>query len=164
VRLEAVEAVNDAQKEHVFALMQRHYGPEGLAGKRIALWGLAFKPNTDDMREAPSLRLVARLLEAGAEVVAHDPEAMDEARRRLGDVAGVQYAATPAAALAGADALVLMTEWKAYWSPDFGALAGALRDRVVFDGRNVWFPDAVEDAGIAYYGIGRGRSVARPAS
>lgn len=162
--LEAVEAVNDAQKEHVFALMQRHYGPEGLAGKRIALWGLAFKPNTDDMREAPSLRLVARLLEAGAEVVAHDPEAMDEARRRLGDGAGVHYAATPAAALAGADALVLMTEWKAYWSPDFGALATALRDRVVFDGRNVWFPDAVEDAGIAYYGIGRGRSVARPAS
>ena len=160
--LDAVEAVNDAQKGHLFALMQRHYDvgeDEGLRGKTIAVWGLAFKPNTDDMREASSRRLIQQLWDAGARVRAYDPEAMDEARRIFGERPDLVLCESAADALEGADALVVVTEWKQFRSPDFARLKAALADGVLFDGRNLYDPDEVEDAGLAYYGIGRGRSL-----
>jgi UDPglucose 6-dehydrogenase len=159
--LAAVEAVNYDQKNRLFDLIGRHFGAD-LAGKRIAVWGLAFKPNTDDMREAPSRVLLGQLWDAGAHVVAYDPEAHHEAARVFGERADLTLAADQWAALDGADALVIVTEWKAFWSPDFARIKAALRAPVVFDGRNIYEPRAVEAAGIAYYGIGRGRSVSRP--
>ncbi|QNN46628.1 UDP-glucose/GDP-mannose dehydrogenase family protein [Thermomonas brevis] len=160
--LEAVEAVNDAQKGHLFELMQRHYDlgeDEGLRGKTVAVWGLAFKPNTDDMREASSRRLLQQLWDAGASVRAYDPEAMDETRRIFGQRDDLVLCESANAALDGADALVVVTEWKQFRSPDFATLKHALADAVVFDGRNLYDPAEVEAAGIAYYGIGRGRSL-----
>lgn len=156
--LGAVEAVNERQKHKLAELAGRHFGGD-LRGKVFAVWGLAFKPNTDDMREASSRALLADLWAAGATVRAHDPEAMHEAARIFGERADLVLCDTPAQALEGADALVLVTEWKAFWNPDFDALASTLRGRAVFDGRNVWNPEQVEAAGLAYYGIGRGRSV-----
>ncbi len=156
--LHAVEAVNERQKSKLFDLIAAHFGGK-LSGRTVALWGLAFKPNTDDMRAASSLVLLQALWAAGVRVQAHDPEAMEEARRRFGERADFRLCAQPADALAGADALVVVTEWKAYWSPDFRVLAQALAGRVIFDGRNIYTPAEVEAAGIAYYGIGRGRSV-----
>ncbi len=163
--LEAVEAVNEAQKGHLFDLIRRRYGTEGtatassLAGRVFALWGLAFKPNTDDMREASSRRLLAQLWQAGATVRAYDPEAMGEAARIFGERPDLQLCASAQEAVQGADALVVVTEWKQFRSPDFARLGQALADRVVFDGRNLYEPAEVESAGLAYYGIGRGRSV-----
>ncbi|HEY0886016.1 MAG TPA: UDP-glucose/GDP-mannose dehydrogenase family protein [Ramlibacter sp.] len=160
--LDAVEAVNDAQKGHLFELVQRHYDTgedEGVRGKTFAVWGLSFKPDTDDMREAPSRRLLAQLWEGGARVRAYDPEARREARRIFGERDDLVLCETAAEALEGADALVVVTEWKQFRSPDFGRLAAALGDGVVFDGRNLYDPAEVEAAGLAYYGIGRGRSV-----
>ena len=160
--LDAVEAVNDAQKGHLFELMQRHYDvgeDEGLRGKTIAVWGLAFKPNTDDMREASSRRLLQQLWDAGATVRAYDPEAMGETRRIFGEREDLLLCESAADALEGADALVVITEWKQFRSPDFARLQAALADRVLFDGRNLYDPEEVEAAGIAYYGIGRGRSL-----
>ncbi|MBS0460015.1 MAG: UDP-glucose/GDP-mannose dehydrogenase family protein, partial [Proteobacteria bacterium] len=158
--LDAVEAVNAAQKEHLFELMVRHYGSvEALHGKTVALWGLAFKPNTDDMREASSRRLLQRLWDAGATVRAYDPEAMPETRRIYGERVDLVLCDFAEAALHGADALVVITEWKQFRSPDFAKLATRLADAVVFDGRNLYAPDEVETAGVAYYGIGRGRSL-----
>ncbi len=157
--LGAVESVNDRQKSHVFELMVRHYGSvEALRGKSIALWGLAFKPNTDDMREASSRRLIALLLEAGATVRAYDPEAAHEAKRIFGETAGLEIVARASDAVAHADALVIVTEWKQFRSPDFNALGHALADRVIFDGRNLYEPAEVEGHGLAYWAIGRGRS------
>ncbi|WP_140908821.1 UDP-glucose dehydrogenase family protein [Cognatiluteimonas lumbrici] len=161
--LEAVEAVNAAQKGHLFELVQRHYDAgedEGVRGKTFAVWGLAFKPDTDDMREAPSRRLLQQLWDAGARVRAYDPEAAREARRVFGQRDGLVLCESAAEALEGADALVVVTEWKQFRSPDFEQLALALRDRVLFDGRNLYDPAEVEEAGLAYYGVGRGRSVA----
>ena len=158
--LAAVEGVNEAQKAHLFELMMRHYGGEaGLRGKTVALWGLAFKPNTDDMREASSRRLLQLLWDAGARVQAYDPEAMDEARRIFGERADLCLCGSAGEALQGADALVVITEWKQFRSPDFARLHAALADAVVFDGRNLYEPAEVEAAGLAYYGIGRGRSL-----
>ena len=162
--LDAVEAVNEAQKGHLFELVQRHYDAgedEGVRGKTFAVWGLAFKPDTDDMREASSRRLLAQLWEAGASVRAYDPEARAPAGRLLGGRGDLVLCESAAQALEGADALVVVTEWKQFRSPDFGALKASLGDAVVFDGRNLYHPDEVEAAGLAYYGIGRGRSVAR---
>ncbi len=160
--LEAVEAVNTAQKGHLFELIARHYGGrEGLRGKTLAIWGLAFKPDTDDMREASSLSLVDALLAAGAGVRAYDPEAMGEAARVLGRREGLVLCDTADDALRGADALVVVTEWKQFRSPDFASLARSLADAVVFDGRNLYEPAEAEAAGLAHYGIGRGRSVHR---
>ena len=156
--LGAVEAVNERQKHKLAELAARHFGGD-LRGKVFAVWGLAFKPNTDDMREASSRSLLADLWAAGATVRAHDPEAMHETQRIFGERADLVLCDSPAQALEGADALFLVTEWKAFWSPDFAALASTLRGRVVFDGRNVWDPAQVEAAGLAYYGIGRGRSL-----
>ena len=158
--LEAVEAVNERQKYKLFELIDRHFSGQ-LAGRTFAVWGLAFKPNTDDMREASSRTLLAKLWAAGAKVQAYDPEAMDEARRIYGARADLHLAESPAAALQGADALVLVTEWKAFWSPDFSRLKAALRTPAIFDGRNIYDPIEVEAAGLAYYGIGRGRTVAK---
>jgi len=158
--MDAVEAVNAAQKGHLFELIARHYGgAQHLRGKTVAVWGLAFKPNTDDMREASSRTLLAQLWEAGARVRAFDPEAMEETRRIFGDRDGLLLCDSAGEAVQGADALVVVTEWKQFRSPDLGMLKAALADGVVFDGRNLYEPADVEAAGVAYYGIGRGRSL-----
>ena len=160
--LEAVEAVNDAQKGHLFELLLRHYGNvDTLRGKTFALWGLAFKPNTDDMREASSRRLLQQLWGAGAHVQAFDPEAMPQTRRIFGERGDLRFCDTDTEALQGADALVVVTEWKQFRSPDFNRLKTSLADAVIFDGRNLYQPVDVEAAGLAYYGIGRGRSLIR---
>jgi UDPglucose 6-dehydrogenase len=162
--LNAVEAVNDAQKGHLFALIQRHYDlgeDEGVRGKTFAVWGLAFKPNTDDMREASSRRLLQQLWDAGAHVRAYDPEAMPETRRIFGERDDLVLCESAGSALEGCDALVVVTEWKQFRSPDFAKLKAAIGDAVVFDGRNLYEPADVEAAGLAYYGIGRGRSISR---
>jgi UDPglucose 6-dehydrogenase len=158
--LNAVEAVNDAQKGHLFELIQRHYDGADLRGKTFAVWGLAFKPNTDDMREASSRRLLPQLWEAGAKVRAYDPEASHEAQRVFGTRDDLVQCGSAMEALEGADALVVVTEWKQFRSPDFNAVKQALGDGVIFDGRNLYAPADVEATGIAYYGIGRGRSLA----
>jgi UDPglucose 6-dehydrogenase len=161
--LGAVESVNDRQKEHLFELIGRHYDSAAddgaLAGKTFAVWGLAFKPNTDDMREASSRRLLQLLWDAGAKVRAYDPEATEEAQRIFGERDDLVLCDSARATLADADALVVVTEWKQFRSPDFQRLGQSLADRVIFDGRNLYHPDEVEAAGLAYYGIGRGRSI-----
>lgn len=150
--LSAVEEVNEAQKQVLAARIVRDFG-EDLSGLRFALWGLSFKPNTDDMRQASSLSLIAELRRRHASVCAYDPVAMDEARRLLGDDIG--YAAGPMEALADADALVIVTEWKEFWSPDFDDMARQLRSRRIYDGRNLYDPQACARAGLIYQGIGR---------
>jgi UDPglucose 6-dehydrogenase len=156
--LDAVEGVNRRQKGKLFELVSRHFGGE-LRGKTIALWGLAFKPNTDDMREAPSRPLLEALWSAGAKVRAFDPEARAETRRLYGERDDLLLCEDAATAAQGADALVVVTEWKAFRSPDFARLRDTLAGAVIFDGRNLYDPAAVEEAGLAYYGIGRGRSL-----
>ena len=158
--IRAVESVNHRQKHHLFELICRHYGSaDALKGKRFALWGLAFKPNTDDMREASSLTLIGQLEQAGATVSAYDAEATDEARRVLGENDHVTYADHAEHALENANALVIITEWKQFRSPDFELLREKLTDKTIFDGRNLYEPEEVESEGLAYYAIGRGRSV-----
>jgi UDPglucose 6-dehydrogenase len=156
--LNAVETVNDAQKSRLFELLSRHFGGK-LEGLTVAVWGLAFKPNTDDMREASSRRLMEQLWDAGANVRAFDPEAAGETRRIYGERGDLALVERPYEALEGADALVIVTEWKAFRSPDFARVKSLLRTPVIFDGRNLYDPAVVEEAGIAYYGIGRGRSL-----
>ncbi|MFZ9347949.1 MAG: UDP-glucose dehydrogenase family protein [Arenimonas sp.] len=158
--LAAVEAVNDRQKDKLFELISRHFEGE-LQGKTFAVWGLSFKPNTDDMRAASSRNLLASLWNAGAKVQAFDPEAMHEAERIFGQREDLTLSGTANAALQNADALVVVTEWKNFRSPDFAQLKQQLSAAVVFDGRNIYDPETVEQAGIAYYGIGRGRSIVR---
>ena len=158
--LDAVESVNERQKGHLFELMLRHYGDAAaLRGKTVALWGLAFKPNTDDMREASSRRLLQQLWDAGVTVRAYDPEAMDETRRIFGKRDDLLLCDSAEDTLAGANALVVITEWKQFRSADFRELEAQLSDAVVFDGRNLYDPAEIEEAGLAYYGIGRGRSI-----
>jgi UDPglucose 6-dehydrogenase len=159
--LGAVEAVNRQQKGKLFELISRHFDGR-LAGRTIALWGLAFKPNTDDMREASSRRLMEQLWEAGAKVRAFDPEAREEARRLYGERADLVLCEHAGDALQGADVLAVVTEWKAFRSPDFAAIRAALAVPAIFDGRNLYDPAVVEEAGLAYYGIGRGRSLQSP--
>ncbi len=159
--LRAVEEVNRAQKRHLYTLLSRHFAG-ALQGRTIALWGLAFKPETDDMREAPSRTLMEALWEAGARVRAFDPEARNEVERIYGSRADLLLCAQPYDVLEGADALVLVTEWKVFRSPDFARIRTMLRTPVLFDGRNLYDPASVEAAGIAYYGIGRGRSLETP--
>jgi UDPglucose 6-dehydrogenase len=149
----AVEEVNESQKRVLSGMVKRHFRGS-LQGRRLAIWGLAFKPNTDDMREAPSVVVIRELLDAGARVCAYDPEAMDECKKRyLGD--RIEYAPGPIQALEGADALVLVTEWNEFRRPDFEAVKAALRQPVVFDGRNVYPRKTLEELGFTYYGIGR---------
>ncbi len=152
--LQAVEDANDAQKQVLVGKIVRRFG-EDLAGKRFAVWGLAFKPNTDDMREASARVLIGELLARGASVTAYDPVAMTEARRIFGDEPRIAYADNPDAALIGADALAIVTEWKEFRSPDFARIASTLKTPVIFDGRNLYEPRLVRDAGIDYQPIGR---------
>ncbi|MBS4049766.1 MAG: UDP-glucose/GDP-mannose dehydrogenase family protein [Methylomonas sp.] len=152
--LTAVENVNDRQKHRLFEKISAHY-PDGVAGKTFALWGLAFKPNTDDMREAPSRVLIEALIAAGANVRVYDPEAMHEARRIYGDKAGLVYCEMQPDTLRDADALVIVTEWKQFRSPDFEQLSRQLNDKVIFDGRNMYEPKLVKQAGLQYLAIGR---------
>ncbi|MDR3089518.1 MAG: UDP-glucose/GDP-mannose dehydrogenase family protein [Desulfobulbaceae bacterium] len=156
--LQAVEAVNAVQKEKLFDLIMRHYDGH-IVGKTFAVWGLAFKPNTDDMREASSRVLLENLWRVGATAQAFDPEAMEEAQRIYGDQPALRLMGTKEAALQGADALVIVTEWKNFRVPDFALWRKHLRDKVVFDGRNLYEPQRMEENDLAYYGIGRGRSV-----
>ena len=150
--LKAVEAVNDSQKRLLVDRIQKRFGKD-LRGKRFAVWGLSFKPNTDDMREAPSVVVIRGLLEAGAEITAYDPEATEECKRHyLGD--RIDYAEAPMAALQGADALVLVTEWNEFRRPDFDAVKAALRTPVIFDGRNIYPRTTLEKLGFEYFGIG----------
>jgi UDPglucose 6-dehydrogenase len=156
--LSAVEAVNARQKDKLFDLIAQHFAGD-VRGRTVAVWGLSFKPNTDDMREAPSRRLLESLWHAGARVRAFDPQAMAEARRIYGERADLVLCADADDALDGADVLAVVTEWKAFRSPDFGRIRDRLKEPAVFDGRNLYVPATVEQAGLAYYGMGRGRSV-----
>ncbi len=160
--LEAVEAVNHDQKQVLVQKVFARYGRD-LSGKTFALWGLAFKPNTNDMRDAPSRVIISALLRAGARIQAHDPVAEDEARRVLAlDLADapallekLQFIDKPMEAVQGADALIIVTEWKAYRSPNWTALKTAMKSTVIFDGRNLYEPRDLKSQGIEYHGIGR---------
>jgi UDPglucose 6-dehydrogenase len=152
--LGAVEAANDAQKHVLVEKVVARFG-DNLSGRRFALWGLAFKPNTDDMREAPSRVIIDALIERGATVCAYDPVAMHEAQRAIGERAGLAYAQGPMQALEGADALLIVTEWKEFRSPDFDAIRSALKQPLVIDGRNMYPPALPRAAGLDYISIGR---------
>jgi UDPglucose 6-dehydrogenase len=151
----AVDRVNDRQKGVLFRRIQAHYAGS-LKGRTFAVWGLAFKPNTDDMREAPSRVLMESLWAAGARVRAYDPQAMDETRRIYGDRADLELCASAAATLEGADALAVVTEWQEFRSPDFDQVRARLRSPVIFDGRNLYDPRLMARLGFRYFGIGRG--------
>jgi len=153
--LQAVQAVNERQKQVLVDKIVARFGPD-LRGRRFALWGLAFKPGTDDMREAPSLTIIERLLALGAEVAAYDPVARTQARAVLGTRPGLHLLDRSEAVLEGADALVIVTEWKEFRSPDFARLAATLRQPVIFDGRNLFEPADMRALGIEYHAIGRG--------
>ena len=156
--LEAVEAVNYTQKTKLFRNIQKHFGGD-LQGKAIAVWGLSFKPNTDDMREATSRVLIEALWAAGAKVRAYDPEAMNEAQRIYGNRSELMLVGTKEAALQGADALAICTEWKEFYAPDFDLVKECLSAPTIFDGRNLYDPDRMKEQGFIYYGIGRGEVV-----
>jgi UDPglucose 6-dehydrogenase len=149
--LRAVEAVNEDQKKWVLRKVAAQF-PDGLAGRTFGVWGLAFKPQTDDMREAPSIVVVNGLLEAGATVRVSDPEAMNEAKKRFGD--RVTYHKKAYDAIDGADALVLCTEWNEFRHPDFDRIASLLKTPVVFDGRNIWTGSRLPERGFTYHSIG----------
>jgi UDPglucose 6-dehydrogenase len=159
--LNAVEEVNYRQKHRPFEKLRTHYDDD-LEGKTIALWGLSFKPNTDDMREAPSRILIEALWDAGAKVRAYDPEAMEEAARIYPDHDGLELCESAYVALEGCDALVIITEWQEFRSPDFQAIKEKLADGVIIDGRNLFEPNMVEALGLKYYAIGRGRGPNAP--
>ena len=152
--LAAVEEANEAQKSVLVDKITARLGGD-LSGRTFAVWGLAFKPNTDDMREAPSRVILTDLARRGAKVVAYDPVSMAEARRVFGDPPWLSYAATPMEAVAGADALVIVTEWKEFRSPDFAGMRARLKAPLIFDGRNMYDPAFVKDAGFEYFAIGR---------
>jgi len=156
--LAAVEAVNDLQKQVLFGKISRFFGGK-LAGRTFAVWGLAFKPNTDDMREAPSRVLMEALWAAGAKVRAYDPVAMDETARIYGKRADLALCKGASEALEGADALAICTEWQEFRSPDFSRIKSVLKQPVIFDGRNLYDPAFVAGQGIRYFGIGRGEKL-----
>ena len=157
--LKAVEAVNYRQKNKLFEYISKHFGlaenPDAIKGKTFALWGLSFKPNTDDMREAPSLVLMESLWEAGAKVKAYDPEAMEETQRVCGNRVDLTLMGTKEAALQGADALVICTEWQNFKAPDFDTVKAELSEAVLFDGRNLFEPERMKNKGFTYWSIGR---------
>ncbi|WP_343587636.1 nucleotide sugar dehydrogenase, partial [Herbaspirillum sp.] len=152
--LHAVEEANAAQKHVLLDKIRAQFGND-LGGKTFALWGLAFKPNTDDMREASSRVVIEGLWRMGARVRAYDPVAMDEARRIYGNDDRLSYAGSPQEALSGADALVIVTEWKEFRVPNFDAIKRSLRRPVIFDGRNLYAPEQMRKRGIEYFAIGR---------
>ena len=149
--LQAVESVNDRQKLRLLEKLKTHFG--SLKGKRIAVWGLAFKPRTDDMREAPSVPLIKGLLAAGATVQAYDPEAMKVAKTIFGS--DITFANNSYAALTGADALVIVTEWNEFREPDHARMRKLMRGPIIFDGRNIYNPDQIRSHGFTYYSMGR---------
>ena len=149
--LKAVESVNQSQKERLVAKMERHFG--SLKDKAIALWGLAFKPRTDDMREAPAIRIVERLLECGAKVTAYDPAAIPVAKRLFEN--RIAFADRSYDALSGADALAIVTEWNEFREPDFDKMKSLMKSPVVFDGRNIYSPEHMRELGFTYFSIGR---------
>ena len=153
--LQAVEAANERQKFVLVEKIVARFG-EDLTGRTLAVWGLAFKPNTDDMRDAPSRVIIGELSRRGAKVQAYDPVAQDEARRVMTDVPGLRFVDRATDALEGADALVLVTEWKEFRNPDFDGIRAALKQPVIFDGRNLYDPVFLHSLGIEYHGIGRG--------
>jgi UDPglucose 6-dehydrogenase len=153
--LSAVESVNNRQKHVLFNKIKAHFGD--VRGKTIALWGLAFKPNTDDMREAASRVLMESLWSAGAKVRAYDPVAMPECERIYGKRDDLVLCKTSPEVLAGADALAIVTEWREFRSPDFDAIKSTLRTPTIFDGRNLYDPAHMAQAGFHYYAIGRGK-------
>ena len=159
--LRAVESVNDAQKEVLFNKVQRHFGGD-LRGLHLAVWGLSFKPKTDDMREAPSLVIIEKLLAAGCTVTAYDPVAMDEARHTLGDA--ITYAKDEFDALIDADALLVVTEWPEFRVPNFKVMAKLMKQQVIFDGRNIYDPAEMRELGFAYHCIGVRSRVEEPAA
>jgi UDPglucose 6-dehydrogenase len=152
--IKAVESVNNRQKHKPFEHLNRHFDSQ-MDGRKVAVWGLSFKPNTDDLREAPSLDLIKALIMTGASVRAHDPEAAAEAAEIFDGQAGFETFDDHYEATEGADALVLMTEWKLYWAPDFERLCASMNQAVIVDGRNIWSPEVVRSCGITYYAIGR---------
>lgn len=152
--LNAVESANDAQKHVLVTKICQHFGND-LSGKRFALWGLAFKPNTDDMREATSRVLIAELLKRGASISAYDPVALDEAKRIFGNTQGLVFTTTANEALKSTDALIIVTEWKEFRSPSFAELKKLLHAPVIFDGRNLYDPRTMKEQGFEYYSIGR---------
>jgi len=156
--LQAVEQVNYQQKDKLNSFIKDYFGSD-LKGKTFALWGLAFKPNTDDMREASSRVLMEQLWAAGATVQAYDPEAMNEVQRIYGQRDDLKLMGTKEAALHGADALVICTEWQNFRAPDFDVIKSALKQPVIFDGRNLYDPERLENRGFIYYAIGRGASI-----
>jgi UDPglucose 6-dehydrogenase len=160
--LAAVDEVNQTQKMRLVQKLVGRLGSD-LQGRRFALWGLAFKPNTDDMREAPSRVVIDDILRLGGSVHAYDPVATSEAQRIYRGETRVSFADSPIAALDGADALLIVTEWKAFRSPDFAAIKQQLKLPLVFDGRNLYEPDAVREAGLEYFSIGR-RQIERNAA
>ena len=153
----SVEATNNAQKQKLFGLITSRFGQD-LTGRTIGLWGLSFKPNTDDMREAPSIALIENALAAGATIRAFDPEAMDVCAGLFGNESRLQYCATKEAAITGADCLAICTEWRNFWSPDFQEIKSLLKTPVIFDGRNLFDPEYMQELNIEYFGIGRGLS------
>ncbi|MAY01588.1 MAG: UDP-glucose 6-dehydrogenase [Gammaproteobacteria bacterium] len=162
--LEAVEAVNNRQKNKLFDYVCRHFGvteqkKTGLHNKTFALWGLSFKPNTDDMREAPSRALMESLWAADAKVQAYDPQAMEEARRIYGEREDFILCDSKEAALDGADALLICTEWQSFRAPEFEQIMAVLNEPLIFDGRNIFDPEKMAELGFSYYAIGRGLSV-----
>ena len=149
--LKAVEDVNDAQKSVMVTKVKKHFGND-LSGMTFGIWGLSFKPKTDDMREAPSIVIINQLLEAGAKVKAFDPVAMEEAHRDLGD--SITYSKDEYDALVDADALLLVTEWPEFRVPNFNVVGKLLKNKVVFDGRNIYDREELREMGYTYYGIG----------
>jgi UDPglucose 6-dehydrogenase len=150
--MKAVELVNDIQKEILVDKILDHFDGN-IKGRRFAIWGLSFKPQTDDMREAPALKIIEKLLSYNASIIAYDPVAMKEAERRLGN--SIEYAADQYAALEGADGLILATEWSEFRLPQLKTIYESLREKVVFDGRNIYDPEELKEMGFTYYGIGR---------
>ena len=150
--LDSVIEVNEKQKTIMFPKMEQHFDGN-LKGKKIALWGLAFKPNTDDIREAPALYMIEKLLQAGASITAFDPEAIENVKAKLGD--SIAFASSMMDAVKDADALLICTEWHAFRNPDFEKLKSALKGKVIFDGRNIYNPKEMDALGIDYYSIGR---------
>jgi UDPglucose 6-dehydrogenase len=150
--LKSVEKVNEKQKTHLIPKIQSHFNYD-LKGKHFALWGLAFKPNTDDIREAPALYIIESLIKLGATISAYDPEAINNVKGQLGDI--IQYTINPYEALKGADALIIATEWSEFRTPDFDQIEGQLKNKVIFDGRNLYSKEVLKNSNLIYYSIGR---------
>ncbi|HIO13372.1 MAG TPA: UDP-glucose/GDP-mannose dehydrogenase family protein [Methylococcales bacterium] len=156
--LESVLNINTSQREVLFRKAWRHF-EMNLKGRTFAVWGLSYKPNSEGIRNAPSIHLITLLLDQGCAVQVFDPAAMTKAKEYFGERDGLDFCENPEACLKGADALVVMTEWKTFWTPNFDLIKAELKQPVIFDGRNLYDPALMERLGITYYGIGRGAPV-----